>query len=136
MALGQLSRCFSAPASALAGITSWTALVERPRPPRQPSSRSRMHLILLHPRAFLLRERLLFPMARGRQTYPTLDTIPSKCAPRVTVADSTSRTGRCDLGAGEGRSRGWESPTGSIVTMGDVVVIVAVWAGRRGGCAC
>jgi hypothetical protein len=95
-----------------------------------------MHLILLHPRAFLLRERLPFPMAPDLQTCRTLDTIRAKCAPRVTVAESTSRTGRCELGAGEGRSRGSESYIGSIVTMGgDVVVIVAVmWAGRRGGC--
>ena len=132
--MGQSSRCSSAPAPALAGITSRTTLLERPRPPPQLRLRSRMHLILLHPRTFLLRERLLFPMARGCQTYPTPDTIRAKCAPKVTVAENTSRTGRCDLGAGEGRSRGSQR-IGLIVTMGDVVVIVAVMgAGRRGGC--
>jgi hypothetical protein len=133
--LGQSSRCSSVPASALAGITSWTALAEKPLPPPQLRSRSRMHLILLHPRAFHLRERLPFPMARGCQAYPTPDTIRAKCAPRVTVAENTSRTGRCDLAAGEGRPRASESLISSIVTMGDVVVIVAVMgAGRRGGC--
>jgi hypothetical protein len=62
-------------------------MVERPRPPPQLRSRSRMHLILLHPRAFPLRERLPFPTAPDLQTCRTLDTIRAKCAPRVTVAE-------------------------------------------------